>query len=310
MLTKVNRFNLHRHAEAIRSSLQKAAFVSMDFEMTGVLADESLRNSRLDNMETRYLKAKTNSSQLWPLQLGIAAFSQVSADGGKPLECIFGNADLQNALTFEVKRYSFNLWPSPQDAYAVLVEAPALKFLLSNQFDFNLAAYAGIGPNSSANIDTVSSEQISRIKSVCESIEHKLYKSTESRVEIEISTEKLSPHTTFWLQTELEDWLQSVDINCSLFVDSTSETLLSRRKSLKLTVQKTQHFDETVKNSKSKLSFTTQAMRSPYVSGMKKGSPLPTLAEVMSGINRTSAPLVFHNGWVDTMHVDFVEISM
>lgn len=302
MLTRVNRFNLHRYSDTIRESIRSASFVAMDFEMTGVLADESLRNSRLDNLETRYLKAKTNSSQLWPLQIGIAAFTHLDADTIDPkLGFTLGSTGKPNNPNFGVKRFSLNLWPSPDDTYSVLVEAPAFKFLLSNKYDFNLAAYSGIKPRADKQYESVSLEEIARIRAVCELLDQRINQASEETATIEIPIHNMSVQTVYYLQIELADWLGQIDPSIKLQVESEEGVLLSRRSWIKFRVSVTPDLKKYV--SSKKTTFTSQALRSTYVTGMKKGAKHPKLLDIFSEINPKSTPLVFHNGWVDTMHV-------
>lgn len=305
MLTRVNRFNLHRYSDAIRESIRSASFVAMDFEMTGVLADESLRNSRLDNLETRYLKARTNSSQLWPLQIGIAAFTHLNADTIDPkLGFTLGNVDKPNNPSFGVKRYSLNLWPSPDDAYSVLVEAPAFKFLLSNKYDFNLAAYSGIKPRADRQYESVSLEELARIRVACELVDQRINQAAQESVTIEIPIHNMTVQTVYFLQIELADWLGQIDLSIKFQVESEEGVLLSRRSWIKFRVSVTADLKAHITSKKT--TFTSQALRSPYVTGMKKGAKHPKLADIFSEINPNSAPLVFHNGWVDTMHVGWL----
>lgn len=305
MLTKVNRFNIHRYSDSIRESLKTASFIAMDFEMTGVLADESLRNSRLDNLETRYLKAKTNSSQLWPLQIGIAAFTHLNPETLDPkLGFLFGNPEKPQHPSFGVKRYSLNLWPSPQDAYSVLVEAPAVKFLLSNKYDFNLAAYSGIKPRADKQFDSVANDEISKIRAACELIDQRIIQSGDQPMSIEISTAGLSVQSLYFLQVEFSDWLAQIDPTIKLQVESEEGVLISRRKLIRFSFVATDKLKVYLSSSKI-ISFTTQTLRSPYVVGVKKGAKQQSLTEIFSEIHSTSAPLVFHNGWVDTMHVGY-----
>jgi hypothetical protein len=73
----ITRFNLKKNKTKILNHLKKSDFIAFDFEMTGILSNNTLRNSNADSIQYRYWKVKNNVTEFIPIQMGICAFEKI-----------------------------------------------------------------------------------------------------------------------------------------------------------------------------------------------------------------------------------------
>lgn len=66
--------NFYQELPYIKKCLIKSHLIAIDFEMTGMLSMNNLRNSNQDTLELRYWKARANSKDFLPIQIGVCGF--------------------------------------------------------------------------------------------------------------------------------------------------------------------------------------------------------------------------------------------
>jgi len=125
---EVTRFNYPQLYSFVKSTLQKAHFISFDLEFSGLYLHPNLRNTSLDSMEHRYLKLHTSITSFCPLQIGLCAFNLM--DSGA-----------------QATPFSFYLYPSSPEVLdrTYSFQASSMNFLSQHGFDFNKAIGEGLG---------------------------------------------------------------------------------------------------------------------------------------------------------------------
>jgi poly(A)-specific ribonuclease len=119
----VTRFNSKRALPLIVESLRQSDFIAIDFEFSGLQADqETLANHLTDCVDFRYWKYKQNISQFSPLQIGICGFKY--SPELSELEC-----------------RPFNFYMLPHASKTFLSQVSSLDFLASHGFNFNKLVY-------------------------------------------------------------------------------------------------------------------------------------------------------------------------
>lgn len=110
--------------EKLDDELQKASFLSIDTEFTG-LRDGHAKLSSLDTPAVRYKKIVKGSLQFMVIQFGLSIFQYK-----------------ESKQKYEIKTYNFYIFPNNSSSCGLndakfLCQASSLSFLASQDFDFN-----------------------------------------------------------------------------------------------------------------------------------------------------------------------------
>lgn len=128
---EVTKDNFNDELPAILKSIEKAAFVSIDGEFTG-LSNENIKNSALDTQAERYLKNRDTASKFLLVQFGLCAFHYDEKNGKFSSE----------AFNFYVFPRPFHRNLAPDSRF--MCQTSSIDFLINQNFDFNKLFKSGI----------------------------------------------------------------------------------------------------------------------------------------------------------------------
>jgi len=157
---------------------EKAAFVALDFEMSGLWADPELKHYNTDTLAQRYTKARRNIMQFAPLQLGL---------------CFFIKDGMSNFIA-----HPFNINCLPSREY--VADPGALTFLTKHNFDFNMLMYSALGgPKDSerANCPIGRNKAAVALSTIVKAVH-------QGKTEVEIDIAKMGLFWIAWLEQCLD----------------------------------------------------------------------------------------------------------
>lgn len=103
-------------------------FMAMDFELTGLFPRSTPSPTFLDTVQQRYEACSSACKAFIPIQFGLSTMSWN-----------------QEKSEYEAKKFNFYIHPYvPKSGYQCSIDLSSLKFLISNQFDFNKLFSKGI----------------------------------------------------------------------------------------------------------------------------------------------------------------------
>ena len=122
--------NFNSELPYIQESIDKAIFMSIDGEFTGLsLPNQSLYN--LDTLDERYDKIRASTGKFLMMQFGLCTF----------------HYDAQKKC-YANRAFNFYLWPKPSPRLApdtrFMCQASSIDFLTQHNFDFNKVFREGI----------------------------------------------------------------------------------------------------------------------------------------------------------------------
>jgi poly(A)-specific ribonuclease len=131
-MANVTKRNFEDTYEQLKGHLQKADFVAIDLEMTGVESTMWRRNLEMDTCETRYQNLKHSAEKFAMWQCGVCPFKW--DETGKK---------------FIAFPYNFFIFPRNElqldmPSRAFFAQTTPLEFLAKHKFDFNACVYDGI----------------------------------------------------------------------------------------------------------------------------------------------------------------------
>jgi poly(A)-specific ribonuclease len=131
-MANVTKRNFEDAYEQLKGHLQKADFVAIDLEMTGVESTMWRRNLEMDTCETRYQNLKHSAEKFAVWQCGVCPFKW--DETGKK---------------FIAFPYNFFIFPRNElqldmPSRAFFAQTTSLEFLAKHKFDFNTCVYDGI----------------------------------------------------------------------------------------------------------------------------------------------------------------------
>lgn len=114
----------------ISQTIKQCDFIAIDTELSGLMRERSL--NRFDLPDERFSKAFESSRGYFIMQFGLSCFTK-----------------LENGLEFDNRTYNFYIFPQPHEGYGDIdrtfsLQAHAIQFLSSNNFDFNKLFKHGI----------------------------------------------------------------------------------------------------------------------------------------------------------------------
>ncbi|XP_042893459.1 pre-piRNA 3'-exonuclease trimmer-like [Penaeus japonicus] len=128
-MVDVTEDNFSQLLPQILEDIKRAAFISMDTEFTGLLADAAFKGSLFDDGLQRYQKLSCNIRKFMICQMGLAVFKGIPHTNG-----------------YTVTSYNFYLRPHSCTSFdpTFMCQTSSLEFLQRFKFDFNKWLYGGI----------------------------------------------------------------------------------------------------------------------------------------------------------------------
>ncbi|KAH9550739.1 hypothetical protein CY35_10G087300 [Sphagnum magellanicum] len=131
-MANVSKRNFGEAYEQLKGYLQKADFVAIDLEMTGVESTMWRRNLEMDTCETRYQNLKHSAEKFAVWQCGVCPFRW--DESGKKFI----------AFPFNFSIFPRNELELDMPSRAFFAQTSSLEFLAKHKFDFNTCVYDGI----------------------------------------------------------------------------------------------------------------------------------------------------------------------
>ncbi|CAK9195023.1 unnamed protein product [Sphagnum troendelagicum] len=131
-MANVSKRNFGEAYEQLKGYLQKADFVAIDLEMTGVESTMWRRNLEMDTCETRYQNLKHSAEKFAVWQCGVCPFRWD-----------------ESSKKFIAFPFNFSIFPRNEleldmPTRAFFAQTSSLEFLAKHKFDFNTCVYDGI----------------------------------------------------------------------------------------------------------------------------------------------------------------------
>lgn len=228
----INKYNYSQFINQIKAILLSSDIISIDLEFTGTRLIKDCPNLKYDSVEWRYIKSLVNNKQFYPLQIGICGVN-FSKD------------------TYSYSPFNFNIFPKDGN---IMLDVSSIKFLSSNNFDFNKVIYEGI-PYS--QIEFKSNSQIEeKIELQLPSVEARLYfykhymnikrlfsnsKDSNDDIIYEIDISKVKSSYIKYFLLEINKYIKSeiidVSVNINTIQITKEKTILNEKIIIKRTSQ-------------------------------------------------------------------------
>ena len=181
--TKLNFKYYYPH---ILNNLRNSNYISIDMEFSGTNFNKDLINTKYDSVGQRYFKIKENIKRFAPLQVGICG-----------IKSSFSDKVLFNSMSFNIFPKTFE---NADKKY--VYDMNSIKFLTSNNFDFNKTFYDGI--------PFISKQEFEKLKSL-DQIKQLKQKSLELRY--------FPPEVSIFARTLYKNLIEFIEISKKLDYD-------------------------------------------------------------------------------------------
>ena len=111
--------NFNKQLPLIRERLQTCVYSAVDLEMTGIVAE---RNSKIDDIATRYVKMVVAATRYSIIQFGLCIFAEES--------------DGRDGIVLRASPYSFYIFSNERFGSDIVLSPGSIQFLKENKMDF------------------------------------------------------------------------------------------------------------------------------------------------------------------------------
>lgn len=111
--------NFNKQLPLIRERLQTCVYSAVDLEMTGIVAE---RNSKIDDIATRYVKMVVAATRYSIIQFGLCIFAEES--------------DGRDGIMLRASPYSFYIFSNERFGSDIVLSPGSIQFLKENKMDF------------------------------------------------------------------------------------------------------------------------------------------------------------------------------